>query len=280
MTDNDMTTFDHPRKFKVERLTSGVSWGSWGTSYHRTHEAAVAAAERFFRGEGHFGYLTCEPYLSTSEAFITTRTYAEYGRVFYPTRTSERLTARNFDITLDRPDVETAVEYGGHDRCNPMKSTPGCIVCDNHDNLHCARGVHCEHDGAANIGEWIGADYHTGHPKNESAYTFEFPTLPGVLFCEDCVGVIDDPATEPGTIVLTGEVSGIYWTVFADNTNRRRFDVAVSAADRTGGLSFEREVGSFSTLGAAVGYGRTEAERIILDEIDSEWAAGLHRVDA
>lgn len=174
---------------------------------------------------------------------------------------------------------EEAVEYNGHVHCNPYKSTRGCIVCDRHDNLHCARGRHCEAahgDSGANIGEWIGENRYTGHPTNESAYCFEFPTLPGVLFCEDCVSVIDDPSTEPGTPVLSGSVDDVHWDVFVDNEQRDRFDVFVSTADPTGGISWEREVGSYCTLGAAVTYARTEAARLVADSLDGEWAAGLH----
>jgi len=48
---------EHPRRYRVERITPGVDWSEWTMSYHRTIEQAHAATDRFFKGEGHYGYL-------------------------------------------------------------------------------------------------------------------------------------------------------------------------------------------------------------------------------
>ena len=163
---------------------------------------------------------------------------------------------------------ETAYEYIGHVHCNPFRSTPGCVVCDNHDNLHCARGDNCTHTNRANIGEWIGEDRETGHPRNESAYAFEYPTMPGVLFCEDCVCEIDSDEYS-GEPILTGVVEEIHWSVHRASDGVGFYGYLVTY-DRTHGIAWENELAAVDTLGYAVVFTRTEAERLIAMEAASE----------
>lgn len=175
------------------------------------------------------------------------------------------------ELELRHKRRETAVEYTGHLHCNPYKSSPGCVVCDNHDSLHCARGRHCaaaSGNSGTNIGEWIGENPDTGHPSHASAYTFEYPTLPGVLFCEDCVVDIDSDEAGTGDPIIEGAVSELNWSVHrADDGG---FYGYLTVADRTHGIAWEEELDEVDTLGVAVVFARTEAERRIADAAAAE----------
>lgn len=169
--------------------------------------------------------------------------------------------------------IERAVEYPLHDRCTPLRSVSGCIVCDQHDNLHCARGRHCVVRGGASIGEWIGHDSETGHPRHASAQAFEFPTLPGVLFCEDCIDDIESGFKGLGDPIIEGDVAEIGWSVHSGYDG---FFGYLATADRTGGILWDRELDSHDWLGVAVVFARTEAERLVAIEAAGE-AAGRSR---
>jgi hypothetical protein len=190
-----------------------------------------------------------------------------------------------FHPNRPRVHVEEAREYDGHRDCDPRSApTKGCIVCDEVDNLSCARGVHCAaarpHGLGAPIGYYLDVHPETGYDVGRESDAWEYPTLPGVLFCEDCVsdidsggGFIDDP-------VLSGTVSQFHWAVNVDNSERDRFYASVVTVDATHAISWEREVGSFATLGAAVVHARSEAERLDVIELDAEWASGIHWPEA
>lgn len=179
----------------------------------------------------------------------------------HPDRIAE--IADELSLTDDLRRAETAVEYSGHDHCTPLKSQPGCIICDNHDSLHCARGRHCVANGA-HIGEWIGST-DNGNPTHASAPAFEYPSLPGVLFCEDCVDDIQNDAS--GDPILDGDVSGLGWSVHFCNEGFYGF---LATFDPSGGASWERELDTHDSLGVAVVFARTEAERLIAIETASE----------
>lgn len=187
--------------------------------------------------------------------------------------------------TFDRDRTEVAVEYPTHESGRYEACDPTCVICREPDMLSCARGRNCA--GArrtfggvrgAPLGIWLDMDPETTVDIPRFTIAMSYPTMPHTLFCEDCVNEIDHDR-DPTDAVLTGEVGGTFWDVHVDNTvdNGKRFFSTISTADRTGGTSWERELGSFATLAAAAGTARCHAELHSLDELDGEWHAGLHR---
>lgn len=175
--------------------------------------------------------------------------------------------------------IETAREYAGHRNCNPLNGgIAGCIICrEGPDELSCVRGRHCSARGLAGrgaaIGFWFGYDPETTCDIPRETQAWEYPSLPGVLFCEDCVSDIDDG--EAGQIVLVGKVDDIHWDVVVLDEG---FGWCLSTVDRTGGTSWELEGDrELASVGAAVTFARTEAERLSILELDDEIRSGLHQ---
>jgi len=159
--------------------------------------------------------------------------------------------------------------------CSPYRNEQGCRVCERFDELRCASGEHCagqcvsgsingvtQYD-AALIGVFLGTDSEGVYDVGRSAYVFEFPTLPGVFFCEDCAVDIESGDIEDDPIVLTGWRDDIMWTVQVQDGE---FHASLATFDRTGGMAWERELPAHRTIGEAVVYAKTEIDRMVVAE--------------
>lgn len=174
--------------------------------------------------------------------------------------------------------AETSVDVSC--TCHPYRDGEGCRVCEKFDELRCASGEHCAGQvvigtskagivkyGATPIGEFLGTDSEGVYDVSRSAPVFEFPTLPGVFFCEDCAVDIESGDIEDDPVVLTGWIDDLQWGV---QVQEGLFHPWFAAFDRTGGMSWERELPAKSTIGEAVVYVKTEIDRLVVGEVAAE----------
>jgi hypothetical protein len=119
----------------------------------------------------------------------------------------------------------------------------------------CARGVHCvapQYGGAHIVGMLLHED--DDNPARSGLYwntCFYLETVPHVLFCEDCLTVIEDE--EEGETILEGNDGEVHW--FIDLMGRSYTDPFgpwVATFDATHGISWEKELGTCGTFSEAV----------------------------
>lgn len=88
-----MSNDNHPRQYRVERITFGVDWSEWTYTYHRTLALAEKAIARFFKGEGKYnGYQHRDNSVILAQRVGEGR-YARYERVRHITKGEWQATA-------------------------------------------------------------------------------------------------------------------------------------------------------------------------------------------
>lgn len=135
--------------------------------------------------------------------------------------------------------------------CDCRYYDDGCAVCEKFDELTCSRGRRCcsiSDDGAV-IGQYLDEDPETGYDVGRSTLVFAFPSS-AAMFCEDCIVEIENTPDDDREewIVLEGRSHEVHWYV---EVQQGEFYAWMATFDRTGGMSYERVLGSRPTLGAA-----------------------------
>lgn len=91
-------------------------------------------------------------------------------------------------------EVSTEVTHPSFRPFDGCRRSDECLICRGFDELHCSRGTECVDGKGVIIGDFLECDEETGRDRSCSVYLFQFASLPGKFFCEDCACEMEDEA--------------------------------------------------------------------------------------